>query len=318
MQTTKLKAGKISKISRYDPLDLFSSESGRVCEALCCLLDEPQNNLLIRSWDVSTDQEGSVCHSDPVMVTGRSKAEQNLLLSEAFSLGLRGSAGGCSAGPRGREEEGEQGGAGGAALCQAVAQVLRNSGVLACVKALQELDVWDIENIAPMYAQIAEAARHPDTDEAEGQQAMGAEGVGDLSSPSYDMQGGGSLGGGGGGRSAEAVPGKGNGEGEVADGGGSRCSHQPLGLSTAAGGAALPDESSWAECVDDFLLAQVLAMAHGTEARPARPQGRPVYLLPSAPSIFCLVPSLFPPIRLARARVPCDSVHGTRVSCLVS
>lgn len=46
-QATSLRGlqGKISKISRYDPLDLFSSDPLRVQQALLAVFEEPQNNL---------------------------------------------------------------------------------------------------------------------------------------------------------------------------------------------------------------------------------------------------------------------------------
>ncbi len=37
--------GKTSKLSGYDPLDLYSGEPARVVGALQALLREPQNNL---------------------------------------------------------------------------------------------------------------------------------------------------------------------------------------------------------------------------------------------------------------------------------
>lgn len=216
MQVTKLKAGTISHVSRYDPLHLFSSDLVQVTMALARLLDHPQNNLEIRSLDArgaDGDEGCALGQVEPVTLTRRSRAQQDQYLADALGLSYRDGAGAASGSASGGAAGSEYGaaGVGETALCQIVAELLAHCGVLGCIKSLQALDAWDIENIAAMHAIVAE--------------------------------------GGGAGRCGS--------EQEVLSRDGEATARA---LRRAAGGAELPDESLWAACIDDFLLAQVLAV----------------------------------------------------------
>ena len=84
MQASKLQAGKVARISDYEPCDLFSDNESDVQRALGSLLDEPQNNLMLRAWraggapasdaphtggggakakDAASSKEGEGCHA---------------------------------------------------------------------------------------------------------------------------------------------------------------------------------------------------------------------------------------------------------------
>lgn len=59
----KLKGNKIEKISRYCPIDLFSGIDERMNQAICGLLDNPQNNLKILMNGNSVYSEHVKCES---------------------------------------------------------------------------------------------------------------------------------------------------------------------------------------------------------------------------------------------------------------
>ena len=46
-QRLKLAQGKVSRVSRYCPTDLFSEDGARRRRALAALFEEPQNNLVV-------------------------------------------------------------------------------------------------------------------------------------------------------------------------------------------------------------------------------------------------------------------------------
>ncbi len=47
LQRLKVAEGKVTEVSRYDPVDLFSADRSRVCRAVTALVDTPQNNLKV-------------------------------------------------------------------------------------------------------------------------------------------------------------------------------------------------------------------------------------------------------------------------------
>jgi len=195
MQTTKLQTGKVPRVSRYDPLDLFSSQQKLVEKALADLLDQPQNNLYLRAWRVppphararcdlrgqteaaengATEDwsqadavdnvvDGNAHNTSYFTLTGDRKAERNRLLEEVFDVvGLSGE-GQAELGAGGRDSmgletrAGDEMAAGEKAFCRMVASVLRDCGVLSVVEHLQRLDAWDIENIAPMHDYVTKS-----------------------------------------------------------------------------------------------------------------------------------------------------------------
>lgn len=122
-QALKLTQGKIDQIGRYDPVELFSGEPNRVVAATVALLKNPQNNL--RLFRDGCPLEFGGLNSDGGLCQ----------LADALSNW-------CDDGSPIDQA---------AVFAAAVQAVLHDSGVLAQLLQIQNLDEHDIEGVAPLY-----------------------------------------------------------------------------------------------------------------------------------------------------------------------
>lgn len=124
MQQMKLNKGKISSISLYDPLDLFSNDTRRMRGAIRELLQTPQNNFVLRSIG-SNGESLNLTHASNRAAT----------ISNTLKVPLE---------------------AGESALVDVLVTLLADSQVLADVRQLQALDRFDIENVYWMHAHTSD------------------------------------------------------------------------------------------------------------------------------------------------------------------
>eukprot|EP00884_Botryococcus_braunii_P007651 jgi/Botrbrau1/16888/Bobra.150_2s0102.2 len=89
-QLLKLAQGHVSRISRYNPLDLFSGRAERLARALSALLEDPQNNLklFVNGHPVPQSAVGTAFDSVAVAYGGSRESLQGLLLAALQSEGV--------------------------------------------------------------------------------------------------------------------------------------------------------------------------------------------------------------------------------------
>jgi hypothetical protein len=123
MQALKLEEGKIEKMSKYDPLDLFSGEYGRIQQAIRSLIDDPQYNFRL-----------SILNREMVGVNSRFNAgEIKTTLFQGFDI----------------DDPVEE-------LTKILATVICDSGVMNEIRKLQELDNYDIESVCAIFRHLSE------------------------------------------------------------------------------------------------------------------------------------------------------------------
>ena len=83
MQRTKMHQGKVVHLSGYDPLQLFSRKRSEIKAALRALLLQPQNNLLLRTWELAEEEVGEeeVGATRAVMLSGQDRRQRYLFKS---------------------------------------------------------------------------------------------------------------------------------------------------------------------------------------------------------------------------------------------
>ncbi|CAK9237685.1 unnamed protein product [Sphagnum troendelagicum] len=124
-QHLKLKQGKISSLSKYSPLDLFSGNTDGIHKALLALFETPQNNLRIF-------MDGVEIFGGPE--DGGSTEEAISILEEQLQR--------VSAAPKGQRV---------VAFQRLVAHMLHTSKILESLLCVQQLDEYDIEGAIVAY-----------------------------------------------------------------------------------------------------------------------------------------------------------------------
>jgi inositol-pentakisphosphate 2-kinase len=124
-QHLKLKQGKISSLSKYSPLDLFSGNTDGIHKALLALFETPQNNLRIF-------MDGVEIFGGPE--DGGSTEEAISILEEQLQR--------VSAAPKGQRV---------VAFQRLVAHMLHTSKILESLLYVQQLDEYDIEGAIVAY-----------------------------------------------------------------------------------------------------------------------------------------------------------------------
>ena len=143
-------------------------------------------------------------------------------------------------------------------FCEVVASVLAESSVLDCIRDLQRLDAWDIENIAPMHAFLASEQGSPPARSSRSRQGTQAAQTRPQSNKqpqistvteTGEREGGVWVAGGAGGSEAR--------EEMTCDAREEQEERERECRGRAPGGRLLPHVSHWHQCVQDFLVAQV-------------------------------------------------------------
>mmetsp|Transcript_8444 Transcript_8444/g.28329 ORF Transcript_8444/g.28329 Transcript_8444/m.28329 type:complete len:419 (-) Transcript_8444:11-1267(-) len=133
MQYEKLRTGKITSISSYDPLDLFSGDLLRMQTAVRNMMQDPQN--VFRVW-VCSGPSSAIRH------LGSEEELREVLGSPGLS----------------RSWESEED------FCRLFAKVVQHSKVLVRIRELQALDALDIENIYHMHRCLANPDEYSEAD----------------------------------------------------------------------------------------------------------------------------------------------------------
>ncbi|XP_059460195.1 inositol-pentakisphosphate 2-kinase-like isoform X2 [Corylus avellana] len=129
-QTLKLRQGEVSKLSKYNPLDLFSKSKDRIHKAISDLFTTPQNNFRVFL-------NGSLIFGG----LGGGADSTNFVISEAFEDALK-SVIRADNGLRTRN------------FLQLVSETVYKSGVLDRLLEVQKLDNLDIEGAVHAYYDI--------------------------------------------------------------------------------------------------------------------------------------------------------------------
>lgn len=125
-QALKLAQGKVSQLSSYDPLDLFSGKEERVTAALKALLRKPQNNFRLF-------RDGQA-HS----FSGTESPEGQEELAHTLAGWASEAAEAAAA----------------AILLPLLTQILQREEVLRNILRMQQLDAHDIEGVYPLYKHL--------------------------------------------------------------------------------------------------------------------------------------------------------------------
>ncbi|KAL0030762.1 hypothetical protein WJX77_005374 [Trebouxia sp. C0004] len=132
-QHLKLAQGKISSISAYDPLDLFSGETVRMHRTLVALIANPQNNLKLFVDGKPVDTLDHTAQLDST----------ESLVEKAFGL----------------DSDFAEPGNAVTLLADVLKHILLREGVLQKLLSIQALDAHDIEGIYPLYCHMLQQLR---------------------------------------------------------------------------------------------------------------------------------------------------------------
>ncbi|KAA6429944.1 MAG: hypothetical protein FRX49_00376 [Trebouxia sp. A1-2] len=132
-QHLKLAQGKISSISAYDPLDLFSGGAIRTHKALVALIANPQNNLKFFMDGKPVDTLGLTAQPDSA----------ETLVGKSFGL----------------DSDSMKPGDAFALLANVLTDILLREGVLPKLLSIQALDAHDIMGIYPLYCHVLQQLR---------------------------------------------------------------------------------------------------------------------------------------------------------------
>lgn len=145
-QCLKLQAGKVSHLSSYCPIDLYSGARHRVLRALKALTETPQNNF--RVFRNGTPRFGD----DARGLECRGGADHRALLDAALAASPFDHLGDGGEARAVRPCDG---------LCALLALILEREPVLGALRRVQQLDTLDIEGVWALWRELCDDAAAP-------------------------------------------------------------------------------------------------------------------------------------------------------------